>query len=590
MKIRKIEIHNYRSIIDASIEAYDYTMIVGANNAGKSTIINALRAFYDDLKWSQEDFPKVGWQDDESWVTLTFELSVDEWNQLANKYKEGKSRRLLTVRRYFRSNEREIKTNQSNIYAIVNGEPDRDLFYGAKNVGTAKVGSVIYIPALTTPGDQLRTTGPSPFRNMLNFMLKRVVRKSTAFQELSAAFDKLNEEAKGDNGFLSEISSPINRAIADWKVKLDLSVNPVGPDDISKSLVKPIFVDLILDEAFELERHGHGFQRSFIYELIKLAPSFKDAIMPTKKEFDPEFTLILFEEPEAFLHPGQQENMAYHLRRLGEEEGQQVIVTTHSSIFVGKAADEIGQIVRVHRPNGISDVFQPKHEEIQDIFGEGLNLTAALRRFVDDPALPENEKRDAKKMVESAPPQDEIALQEERFRYQLWLDSERASMFFADRVLLVEGSTDKALFNYLLARDWNDLSRFRIVVVDAGGKYNFHRFLALFKAFGIPHGLMIDDDKNKEHHAAVNELIRASMNEFTLSSPFEFHGCLETYLGLTVPKRDDKKPIEILKALTGGHIAPERMKSLRAAFLGALGLEDVDNDLLSRCEREEVLA
>lgn len=591
MKIRNIKIHNYRSIIDASIEAYDYTMLVGANNAGKSTIINALRTFYEDLKWSQEDFPKVGSQDEESWVTLTFELSEDEWNGLADKFKEGATGRLLTVRRYFRSNEREVRTNQSNIYAIINGKPESDLFYGARNVGTAKVGSVVYIPALTTPGDQLKTSGPSPLRNMLNFMLKRVVSKSVAYQELSAAFDRLNEEARTENGFLSEISAPINDAIADWKVKLDMSVNPVGPEDISKSLVKYVFVDMILGNVpFELDRYGHGFQRSFIYELIKLAPSFKDATTPTKKEFNPDFTLILFEEPEAFLHPGQQENMSYHLRRLGASEGQQVLVTTHSPIFVGKAADDIGQIVRVQRSDGTSRVFQPRREDIKEIFGEGLGLLGALQRFVNDPGVPDNQKKDAKRMVESTPPNEEIPLQEERFRYQLWLDSERASVFFADRVLLVEGPTEKALFNYLLARDWHDLTKYRTVVIDAVGKFNFHRFMALFKAFGVPHGVMIDDDQNKNHQAAINELIRASVNEFTLSAPFEFPTCLEAYLGLTVPPRDDKKPIEILKAVTSSAIAPERLDALRAAFLKALRLENGQDDLASELDRHAVLA
>ena len=34
MKLRRLRTHNFRSIIDAAIEVHDYTMIVGANNAG----------------------------------------------------------------------------------------------------------------------------------------------------------------------------------------------------------------------------------------------------------------------------------------------------------------------------------------------------------------------------------------------------------------------------------------------------------------------------------------------------------------------------------------------------------------------------
>jgi len=47
MKISRVRIHNYRSITDADIEAHDYLIVVGANNAGKSNVINALRCFYE---------------------------------------------------------------------------------------------------------------------------------------------------------------------------------------------------------------------------------------------------------------------------------------------------------------------------------------------------------------------------------------------------------------------------------------------------------------------------------------------------------------------------------------------------------------
>ena len=165
MKISKIRIHNFRSIVDAEIEAHDFLMLVGANNAGKSNVINALRCFYDDIKWSNEDFPKIGAGDDDSWIELTFALTDNEWENLADKYKEGVTNQRIVLKRHFIGDK--AKTKQSNIYAIVNGSEETDLFYGAKNIGTAKCGSVVYIPALTTPNDQMKMTGPSPLRNML---------------------------------------------------------------------------------------------------------------------------------------------------------------------------------------------------------------------------------------------------------------------------------------------------------------------------------------------------------------------------------------------------------------------------------------
>ena len=549
MKLRRLRIHNFRSIIDADIEVHNYTMIVGANNAGKSNVLAALRSFYDDVKWSAEDVPKVGKSSDETWVELAFSLTDIEWENLADKYKDGVTNQALTVRRYFFSKDR-VKANQSNIYGLVKGEPEDSLFYGAKNIGTAKLGQVIYIPAQTNAADQMKTTGPSPLRDMLNFMLKRVVSESVAYKAVEDAFGKLNDEARGDNGFLAKISTPINEAIGHWGVRFDMSVNAVSPDDITKNLVKHAFADAMLgDTAFALDRYGHGFQRSFLYELIRLAPSFADTKRNDKKEFDPDFTLILFEEPEAFLHPAQQENMAYHLRRLGMGVGQQVVITSHSPIFVGKVADDLCQVVRAQREGGITALGQIGKAVAKDVFAEGLAFKKCLETFVNDASIPQQQKGEAKKFLAEAQPDEELASQEERFRYQLWLDSERAAMFFADRVLLVEGATEKALFGWLLARDWHELTLHRIAVVDVMGKFNFHRYTALLEQFGIPYGLMLDDDQDKQHHKAVNEMLRNQTGQHRLAPAVFIPPHMESFLGKALPGLNYQKPVQVLRQL-----------------------------------------
>lgn len=572
MKITKIKIHNFRSIVDAEIEVYDFLVLVGANNAGKSNVVNAIRCFYEDTKWTDNDFPKKGTTNQDSWVEISFKLSEDEWNNLADKYKEGVQEKSIILKRYFKG--KKVKAKQSNIYAIVNGNEEADLFYGAKNIGTAKCGSVVYIPALTTPSEQMKTTGPSPLRNMLNFMLKKVVSKSPAYSQLGQAFDALNTEARLDDGFLTEISQPINSALSQWNVKIDLSVNPISPEEISKSLVKYAFVDLMLgDTAFDLDRFGHGFQRSLIYELIRIAPSFQDEKEVKKKEFNPDFTLLLFEEPEAFLHPAQQENMAYHLRRLGNESEQQVIISSHSPVFVSKSSDELCQICRIQKNEGVSRIYQLTQSGVDDLIKAGGDFLSVIKAYVNDPGIGQERKNRAQQLIDNAP-RDEIASQHERFRFQLWLDSDRASMFFADKVILVEGATEKALFNYLLANDWHDLAKERVLVVDALGKYNFHRFLSLFKTYGIYHGVMFDNDDEKNEHAAINQLIRDRKNEFTLADPFEFNKCLEKHLDLTLPGRDDQKPLQILKALEDKTITSEQITELRKAFCESLAIVD----------------
>lgn len=572
MKIERVHVRNFRSAVDATFEMHDYTLLVGANNCGKSTLINALRAFYEEIKWSVEDWPKAGAIGDEAWIEVTYRLTGAEEEGLPDKYRHPD--RILRVRKFLKG--AVVKTTQSNIYAYLpDGTLETTLFFGAKNISQAKLGSVVYVPALSVPNDHLKMSGPSPLRDILSFILKRMVSTSPAYTRLQEAFTELNEEASAKEGMLTDLVGPMNKAISDWGISLALDVRTMSPDDLAKSLIQHSFNDSAFGEKSNLpiERFGHGFQRTFIYELIRLAPSFKEPPSEAnKKEFNPDLSLILFEEPEAFLHPDQQINMALSLRHLSREAGQQVLITTHSPIFVGKSSDDLCQIVRIAKLNGISEVHQLTREQLSALFGEGRRLAVALTEFVNDNSVPENKKGSANRLLQNMPTA-EIAEAEERFRYQLWLDGDRAGIFFASKVVICEGASERALFNYLLENDWFDLRPERISVLDALGKFNIHRYLALLDAFAIPHSVVMDGDNGDAHHAAINALIENMCGKHALCEPFQFPSDLEGFLGLPKPPghRNDRKPVEILKAISNNAIDASKLEALKAEFKRVCG-------------------
>ena len=232
--------------------------------------------------------------------------------------------------------------------------------------------------------------------------------------------------------------------------------------------------------------------------------------------------------------------------------------------------------MRFRRKNGATIINQANKGTLTSLFADGSALLTALRAYVADVSVKEADKSRARKLIAN-PPTGLIAEDEERFRFQLWLDGERSSLFFADRVILVEGASEKALFNFLLANDWHDLSQHRICVVDVLGKFNFHRYMSLMRAFQIPYGVMLDDDNGKEHQQAINDLIDSLASQSDcpiLAKPEKIADCLEVLLGLPkVGDRDYKKPIEIMKAVsTVGGIDPTRLLDLRDRFRRALGL------------------
>ena len=131
------------------------------NNSGKTNLLSALRVFYEDagLKFDKNrDFPKFDVDDLEAWVELHFQTSDEEQESLKESYKNTEN--LLRVRRYLASEEGKVKAKQSNIYAYESGVLSENLFYGAANISSSKLGSVIYIPAISKIEDTLKNFRP----------------------------------------------------------------------------------------------------------------------------------------------------------------------------------------------------------------------------------------------------------------------------------------------------------------------------------------------------------------------------------------------------------------------------------------------
>lgn len=57
MKLKKLIINNFRGIGFAEIDLENFTTLVGPNNIGKSTILNAIHLVLDNKKPKLEDWP-----------------------------------------------------------------------------------------------------------------------------------------------------------------------------------------------------------------------------------------------------------------------------------------------------------------------------------------------------------------------------------------------------------------------------------------------------------------------------------------------------------------------------------------------------
>ncbi|MCY4268500.1 MAG: AAA family ATPase [Flavobacteriaceae bacterium] len=568
MKLRKVTIHNIRSVQHATFEVSNYSILVGENNVGKTNIFTALRLFYEDnLKYKREvDFPKNNPSDPESWIELAFETTEDEQKSLKSDYQSQD--RILKVRRFFESNNNLVKSGQSNIYAYESGELSKSLFYGAKNISQTKLGKIIHIPAVNITNDNLKLSGPSPFRKMLNFVMERAVHESPSFKNLSNAFNQFNsnfrKESSSEGLSVNSLIDKINSEIGGWNVLFDISVNSLKPEEIVKHFLSDYIKDVNLDSnKIDVDLFGQGFQRRLIYTLIKLSSQYIVSRSTKKKDFDPNFNLLLFEEPEAFLHPSQQQFLCLSLRELGNGNLEQVLVSTHSPHFVSKQTSCLTGIIKLSKEKGVTTTFQIKKDDLRQIHDKNTSLYKTFSDCLKSEDICAQTKKyiEKNKLGDKCPNLKE-KLDEEYLNYFLWLDSEKTSLFFAQKVILCEGASEKIFIDYMIDTEWSEFRERNIYLLNVQGKYNIHRYMALLAALGIEHSVLVDSDGHQGIHKIIHEFLEERKTNFTKKIHY-FDKDFEKFLEIEKPNRNDMKPLNVMMKYQRKEIPSKKIEELK---------------------------
>lgn len=166
--------------------------------------------------------------------------------------------------------------------------------------------------------------------------------------------------------------------------------------------------------------------------------------------------VLLIEEPELYLAP-QAQRYLYRLMRRFAAGGNQVIYSTHSPAFLNVA--RLDELVFVERP---------------DTTG---SLAVAPRVVTPD----------------------------EDFRVLSEFDAERAELFLARTVMLVEGLTEKLAMPFVFAAIGTDADAAGISIVECGGKGNIPLFARVCVAAGIPYVVLHDRDARRGRSPSRSE-------------------------------------------------------------------------------------
>lgn len=180
---------------------------------------------------------------------------------------------------------------------------------------------------------------------------------------------------------------------------------------------------------------------------------------------------IFFEHPEMYLHP-QAERELFDILIKISNLGALVVVETHSSRFVG--LKQYSSICIARLKYGESRFFQFRGELFSG---------------------------------------DEI----KSFNMNYWINTDRGELFFAKKVILVEGQTDKIVISYL--GKLLNVFKYEYTIVECGSKSLIPQFSKLLNSFRIPYVAVYDKDnhfwrsevelfnsnqKNKLIHSSIN--------------------------------------------------------------------------------------
>ena len=517
MKINKVHIHNYRSIQDAVISFQDYSIIVGENNVGKSNIVDAIRCFYGDIRFEESDFCKQANAGDTAWIEVEYDLTPVEYASLDEKYQIEENK--LRINKNL--------TRGSGFRGYTKKGIERGTFYGSRKFKPEMLGKLIYVPAVVGVKESTKTSGASAMNSLLDLVAKQ--------GGLEKRFDELFEPVFNHmKSCTRPIGDNISRAIASTGVGVDVAPRFVSFGEMLKFMMEISIRDRA--GTMDLNQIGTGTQRKIIAELIKYVGDFtltttekgrkfediykeikklEEEHALGKKIFSPELNVLLFEEPEVSLHPSAISDLATDLRNFASSPNNQVIATTHSSQLVSEDIMDLNSVIKVDRIGTKTQVFQNK--------------------------IPDSDLSAAKNLV--------------------YFDRPRSDMFFARKVVLMEGPTEYALYNYLRrtgALPQNIAQN--ITVIDCVGKWPMPYFQRVLNNYNIRHAVLYDTDGDPNR--ADNIAVRQEFSPLTDYS-YGFPKDIETFCGI---KKQGNPAINIVRAFESGQVAPDKRAAIVQVF------------------------
>ncbi|WP_079046069.1 ATP-dependent nuclease [Carbonactinospora thermoautotrophica] len=514
MKISCLRVKNFRALRDVEIPLSQFTCLVGENNAGKSTVLRALDLFLTGGKVEdadrfdpaepvrievrlegidERDLARIG---DVRRERIAAEL-VDGALRLVRIFPVSGKASLKLVKLMPRELRFHSSTIEQNLKGKTRGEllahvqktyPElADRFQGTVSQATVReviqeyvrllpgeakewgddelpvpessiaqfLPEPIFIPAVKDLASDVKTADRSPFGKLLGLLLEDI---KGEFGETEKLFHDLQLKLTRVDGEdhrlpqVRDVEAAVQKHLRQSFPQVSVALE-IPPPELRTVLSSARFkVDDGVEGDFETK--GDGLKRALVFAILRAYVEQRKRSTPDgqPQQEDTRPHLLLFEEPELYLHPKAQRQL---FEALGEvAKRHTVVITTHSPNFLGpKATETFVKLVKRHDPVYGAKPFTQAHPV--DVTGMGV-----------------------------------------KDLFQVVCHENNAAGFFSDVVLLVEGDSDLLVVSHL-ARVLNpawDFARHPISLVRMQGKGNVRKFRDFFSRFGIKVAVLVDLD------------------------------------------------------------------------------------------------
>ena len=539
VRVEKLVVANYRAFGAGRVEVQfpedeNFIAVIGANNSGKSSVLEALRRVLTPGRHTAtvDDF----WNRDPS-SELRLEVHLREPLRVSNIFKS-----VDEIGGFYWRAWRKVKGDESGLldtehYAFKAGDPSSPYVPPAAVGGKKQVGDGVEPPRwLPAPaGRLLRHFGPvhhldlrldEAFKTVGRGVLARVldlyredfdgdhneyviteeegpVRTREAYDRFMARLsDILRTELLGK--IESSLTGHLQSYLGREGQAATVAIGPPTAEELLRRLVELRVVDRPGGPALPVDRMGSGYQ-----SLLRLA------LLETHVELGLGGTsgLYLVEEPEAYLHPHLRRHLRDCLQELAEA-GSDVVIVTHDP-----------ELLNLGRPQSLMRV------------SKAPNGSSAVSAVSEDVSL--DYEAVARKVGAKG----------------------NGDMPFSNRVILCEGQDDVAVVRVLAKRLGLALDAWSITVADCGGAASLPDYASFCSQLNIPYLVVADGDARK---AAENprlkqriENLRSQVEEDRLGSYFAFVEDLEA--GFEMSSKGLPHAVEAAEAavLEGSDALPE---------------------------------